>query len=76
MDIFSAKITGGTAAGIAGAVALPIALPLLGFTSSGVAAGSAAASALSVFYGGATSGLFSLAQDRLYLDNDFLSSKF
>ena len=65
----SAKIIGGTAAGIAGAVALPIALPLLGFTSSGVAAGSAAASIQSAVYGGATGGLFSLAQDWLYLNN-------
>ena len=49
--------------GLAGAVALPVALPLLGFTSGGVAAGSMTASIQSAFYGGAASGVFATAQD-------------
>ena len=51
-----------------GAVALPVALPLLGFTSAGVAAGSIAASIQSAFYGGAASGVFAAAQEWLHRD--------
>jgi len=56
------KIIGGVVGGVAGAIALPIALPLLGFTATGVAAGSAAAGIQSVVYGAFTTGLFSMAQ--------------
>lgn len=52
--------------GLGGAFLLPVALPLLGFTSGGVAAGSAAASIQSVFYGGAAGGLFATAQERFH----------
>ncbi len=40
----------------------PAALALAGFTTAGVAAGSLAAAAQSLFYGGATCGIFSLLQ--------------
>ena len=52
------KVIGGVVGGVAGAVALPIALPLLGFTATGVAAGSAAAGIQSVVYGAFTTGVF------------------
>merc|ERR1712189_12431 len=41
---------------------LPFALGAVGFTSAGVAAGSAAAATQSAVYGGATTGLFSVCQ--------------
>ena len=44
--------------GVVGAVALPVVLPLVGFTATGVAAGSAAASVQSVVYGAFTTGVF------------------
>ena len=47
---------------IAGVATAPAVLSAAGFTSSGVAAGSLAASIQSVVYGGATGGLFSLFQ--------------
>ena len=50
-------------AGGVGSVALATAaLPALGFTASGVALGSVAASIQSAFYGGATTGVFSTLQ--------------
>ncbi|KAF9447233.1 hypothetical protein P691DRAFT_802720, partial [Macrolepiota fuliginosa MF-IS2] len=57
----------GVILGIAGGaillpVAAPAALATVGFTTSGVAAGSLAAAAQSVIYGGATTGLFSVLQ--------------
>ena len=67
MKIHEAKIIGGAAVGVTGAVALPIALPLLGFTSAGVAAGTIAASVQSVVYGAWTGGLFAAAQERFQL---------
>merc|ERR1711937_298478 len=54
-------IAGGIGAAV-GAVALPLALPALGFTATGVAAGSAAAAAQSFFYGAFTTGVFSACQ--------------
>ena len=58
-----------------GAVALPVALPLLGFTSAGVAAGSIAASIQSAFYGGAASGVFAAAQEWLNRDYNTTCTK-
>ncbi|KDR68325.1 hypothetical protein GALMADRAFT_146295 [Galerina marginata CBS 339.88] len=48
--------------GAAGFFAAPALLPAVGFTASGVTAGSAAAAAQSTFYGPATSGIFSVLQ--------------
>ena len=63
-NLIKGKMIGGAVFGLGGAFLLPVALPLLGFTSGGVAAGSFAASIQSVCYGGATGGLFATAQER------------
>ena len=47
---------------VAGAIAAPAMLPLIGFTAAGVAGGSIAAGAQSVVYGAYTTGVFSLLQ--------------
>jgi len=62
-----AKLIGGVVLGaLVGGVAMsfgaPVVLGYVGFTSSGVAAGSTAASIQSAFYGASTTGLFSAAQ--------------
>ncbi|KDR70065.1 hypothetical protein GALMADRAFT_904445 [Galerina marginata CBS 339.88] len=57
------KMIAGAGLVIAGAtVFAPVMVAAAGFTASGVAAGSLAAGIQSAFYGGATSGLFSLFQ--------------
>merc|ERR1712189_68675 len=63
MDKENLKVAGAVVGGaVLGAAALPVALPLLGFSSSGVVAGTAAASAQSYVYGAFTTGVFSAAQ--------------
>ena len=47
---------------VAGAIAAPAMLPLVGFTAAGVAGGSIAAGAQSVVYGAYTTGVFSVLQ--------------
>jgi len=58
----STSLIAGTACAVGSAFLLPVALPLLGFTAAGVAAGSFAATAQSVFYGAFTGGVFSAFQ--------------
>eukprot|EP00026_Physarum_polycephalum_P021834 Phypoly_transcript_25384.p1 GENE.Phypoly_transcript_25384~~Phypoly_transcript_25384.p1 ORF type:complete len:102 (+),score=15.04 Phypoly_transcript_25384:155-460(+) len=63
-DLGKSLAVGAGVAGVAvvAVVAAPLVLTAVGFTSAGVVAGSAAAGIQSLVYGGATCGLFSVAQ--------------
>ena len=52
------KFIGALVGGVIGALALPVGLPVLGFTAAGVASGSCAAGVQGAYYAGATTGIF------------------
>ena len=61
-------LIGAVVGGVIGALALPVGLPVLGFTGGGVAGGSLAAGLQGAYYAGATTGVFRSESLRLIVN--------